>query len=623
MKACICTTPIRPEPTDFPPLGSMAIISSLKKINVTVDFYNIDYFRYSHNEIVNYFNSNRYDIIAISAVVSTAYAYTKYLSKLIRNVNPETTIIVGGNLAASAEILLRKCNVDYCVIGDGELIIQNLVSALAEEAVTDEKLESVKGISFIKKDNSFIFTGYGDKLPAELIETPDFSILEEDGSLPYFIHEAHEIHGGAEGIETPIKPSGKKSMVTTTTKGCVARCTFCHRWEKGYRARPVVKVIEHIEEMKTKYDVGHFDIGDENFGSNRELTRELVVELGKQNVTWTVGGVRVRTVNKKDLQLWKDNGCLAVYFGVESGSPTMLNIMDKNATLEENINALKWTFETNISTIIQLVVGMPGENDKTIYETIDFLKTVSTYMLNWSDKSPSELISVNYAQALPGTPLYEYARENGYIGTSIDDEEEYLIGISDTDAYAEDHFLNYTGLPLLKVLTWRPVILAELDAHYARRQIKEYSLLIIFKYYFRIVMVRFNRRIQTHEKLWNLIKTKKTKANSSSDAEKKEDIQKAGYFNIYTNFKFAPLLMNPWTKKIFYPITALLVAFWRGKSITHGISLIIEHIYWSVFIKKKTIEDVPPVSLRKSIKLQKRTGDKNEIDPMALIRLGR
>ena len=45
----------------------------------------------------------------ISAVVSTAYAYTKWITKLINHVSPLSIVIVGGNLAASAEILLRKC----------------------------------------------------------------------------------------------------------------------------------------------------------------------------------------------------------------------------------------------------------------------------------------------------------------------------------------------------------------------------------------------------------------------------------------------------------------------------------------------------------------------------------
>ena len=34
------------------------------------------------------------------------------------------------------------------------------------------------------------------------------------------------------------------------------------------------------------------------------------------------------------------------------------------------------------------------------------------------------------------------------------EEEKYLIDISDKDAYDNDHFLNFTQQPLLKVLTW-------------------------------------------------------------------------------------------------------------------------------------------------------------------------
>ena len=126
MKICVCTTPIRPYPTTFPPFGSMAIIQSLKKIGADASFLNIDYFRYGHTEIEAYFKKNQFDIVGISAVVSTAYAYTKYLSNLIRSVSPDTVIIVGGNLAASSEILLRKCDVDICVVGNGELTGQAL-----------------------------------------------------------------------------------------------------------------------------------------------------------------------------------------------------------------------------------------------------------------------------------------------------------------------------------------------------------------------------------------------------------------------------------------------------------------------------------------------------------------
>ena len=99
----------------------MFIIQSLRKIGKEVYFYNIDYFRPKHQDIVAYFGENQFDVVGLSAVVSTMYSYTKYLSNTIRTVSSNTTIVVGGNLAASAEILLRKCDVDFCVVGEGEL----------------------------------------------------------------------------------------------------------------------------------------------------------------------------------------------------------------------------------------------------------------------------------------------------------------------------------------------------------------------------------------------------------------------------------------------------------------------------------------------------------------------
>ena len=133
MKICILTTPIRPVPTNWPPLGSMAIIQSLRNDGHDVHFYNIDFHRPTHQQNLDYFNNNKFDAIGISAVVSTAYAYTKYISKLIRSSNPNTIIFLGGGMAASSNVLLRKTEVQYCVVGDGELIVKNLIRNLEQK----------------------------------------------------------------------------------------------------------------------------------------------------------------------------------------------------------------------------------------------------------------------------------------------------------------------------------------------------------------------------------------------------------------------------------------------------------------------------------------------------------
>lgn len=628
MNICICTTPIRPVPTTYPPFGSMAIIQSLRRIGEEVQFFNIDYFRYPHEAVRKYFEENQFDVVGISAVVSTAYAYTKYLSNLIRSASPDTVIIVGGNLAASAEILLRKTEVDYCVTGDGEIIIQDLIRVLREPPVNHDRLRAIKGICFLDDNGKFEFTGFGRKPDADEIEWPDYEILEADGSLPYFI--SGQIDDRFDGHDGPIKP-GDKLATVVMTKGCVARCTFCHRWEKGFRARPVDQVVEHIKHLKDRYHVRFVDVADENFGSDREIARELATRLHELGIVWRCAGVRTRTVTKESLLHWKANGCVSVVYGIESGSPTMLEVMEKNATLEENINALKWTHEATLGTVIQLVLGMPGETDKTIYETIDFLKKVARYQLFWATQAPSEMISINYAQALPGTPLYEWAREHGHIGSDVDREERYLIRISDTDAYNEDHFINYTGLPMLKVLMWRPLILAELDAYYLRQKgAPAISVWQVVQYYTKLVLDRVARRMRVPRPAimrasalgMSAAPAAPATANAGDDTKAYNYVTDSGYFNIHSNLKFAPLLLNGVTRVMFYPLLAIAIAFWRGHSPLHALQLIGEHLYWSLTRRFRKPLVLPERSLRKVVNITKLKGKPNE-DKMIPLRLGR
>jgi anaerobic magnesium-protoporphyrin IX monomethyl ester cyclase len=580
----------------------MSIIQSLREIEINAAFYNIDYFRYSHNEIEAYFAKQRFDVVGISAVVSTAYSYTKYLSKLIRRVSPETLIIVGGNLAASSEILLNKCEVDYCVIGDGEFIIRDLIPALKEKPLNHDRLTNIKGIAFLDERNNFCFTGFREKPSAEEIEIPDYNILIEDGSFDHYVPTPSQNKGS---YGEHIKP-GKRTATVITSKGCVARCTFCHRFEQGFRALPVKKLTEHLHYLMSNYNVGYIRVGDENFGSDRKVAWELAKIFGELGLKWEAAGVRTRTVSKESLKHWKDNGCQAVYYGIESGSPKMLKVMEKNLALEENINALKWTGEAELNTTIQLVIGMPGENDDSIFETLDFLKEVSPYIIKWKSEAPSQSISINYAQALPGTPLYECGRQQGLIGITIDAEEEYLIKISDIDAYSQDHFVNYTGLPLLKVLLWRHLLIGYLDAYYYPYQSggkSKFTLLEVTGFYAKLAI----------NKLYRLL-------GSGPSAYQ---IRDSGYFNLSHGIRHSALLLNPMTKIFFYPVVILSVF----NSFLKNPKFLMQHIVFdyirAIFRDNSSVQDKTDKSLRKIVTILPSALNTGMEDQMLPLRKGR
>ena len=599
MKICIVTTPIRPVPTNYPPFGSMAIIQSLRSIEQDVSFYNIDYHRYTHEQNLEYFKKNNFDAVGISAVVSTAYKYSKYLAHLIKKINPNTIVFLGGGMAASAEILHRKSKVDYCVVGDGEIIVKNLIKALEKNKVEDNDLEKIRGITFIDSKNTFKFTGYEHPLPAPLIESPDFKILEDDNCLDHFVNEM-----GSKAFYPDKKmDNSPKSTTVVVAKGCVARCTFCHRFEKGYRVSPIAKIIGHIKMLMEKYNVRFLRIGDENFGSYKDETYELVKEIGDLGLKWSASGVRAHTVDLEMLKFWKKNGCESVLFGIESGSTTMLKVMEKKISVEQNINALKYAYEADLATVVQLVIGMPGETDETIEETIDFLKKVMKYYPDSYKNKLSFLISINYAQALPGTPLYEYAREKKFVGKNIEEEEEYLISISDKDAYDNDHFINYTKQPLLKVYSWRHMINWKIFREHAKDNLK--------------------LDIPKHKVITGLItmifnKIFKTKLNSTLEKNMgkfKNDKTGEYYFNFTTEVRLVDglRLLLPWNK-LTYPFICLLIAYKESMNIKWFFKLIFEHILWN--FKKFDPSDLPKETLRKIVNI-------NDKDETVELRKGR
>lgn len=585
MKICIVTTPIRPIPTAFPPFGSMAIIQSLRNNGEEVHFHHIDYHRWNNEQNYEYFKKHQFDFVGISAVVSTAYAYTKYLAYLIKDINPKTTVIVGGGLVASANVLHRKSKIDYCVVGDGEIIVKNLVNAIKNKKTSDEDLLKIKGITFIDENDNLRFTGYEHPLPAPLLEDPDYSILEDDNSIDHYIAQR-----GGRTYDPEVNFTNGKTAVVIVAKGCVARCTFCHRFEKGYRVSPLEKIKNHLVMLKEKYGVGYISVGDENFGSYKDETAELAKIFGSLGFTWSVGGVRAHTVDLEMLKLWRANGCENVLYGIESGSPKMLKVMEKKISLDQNIAAIKATYEARLTTVMQFVIGMPGETDETIDETIDFIKKTMKYYPDPFRNKLNYQMSVNYAQSLPGTPLYEYARENGYLSKTIDGEEKYLIYISDKDAYDNDHFINFTKQPLLKVFSWRYKMEWEVWREHAKINLK--ISLPKLKVFIGLSKMIFNRLFKTNFKSKLENELDKFKAHNNK--------------NPYFNFQPAPRIVDglrllfSWNK-ISYPFLCILIAYRESSNLKWFFKMIFEHIIWN--FKDIDLSTLPSESLRKTVNI--------------------
>lgn len=139
--------------------------------------------------------------------------------------------------------------------------------------------------------------------------------------------------------------------------------------------------------------------------------------------------------------------------------------MEKHASLEDNLNAVRWTIQSGLSTVPQVVLGMPGETNSTVQETSEMVATCMTV-------APSQsisIVSMTRAQALPGSPLYEFVRSTGQIGQTLEEEEDYLLRVSDCDASDTKSALNFTQAPREVWLSWTLVLMATICHRYKLR----------------------------------------------------------------------------------------------------------------------------------------------------------
>ena len=477
IKSLFITIPYRDLPDTTPPLGALAVINSLRKAGYKdTFFYNIDVLRPSREDAIDYIVKHNPEILCISAPVSTGYEYCKFISLELKQRLPNVIILLGGNLAASAEILLQKTCVDFCVLGEGEKVCRQLFDKIAKGRPRKE-FSTIKGLAFFDGAR-FVSTGYADDLSKELIFDIDWDILDSASAnhhfplvkdtdrriKKYFLNNASGSLG-LDSIDNEKQLLNKSIAMFFCSKGCVTHCTFCHRFSKGIRIIPPDIVITRIKELIERFNVGVVFFGEECFGASHKWLKEFCELIKPLNVLWRVGGMRVSQVSPGIIKMMKEAGCRSVVYGMEAGSERILKVMEKRVSLIDNYNAVRWTVEAGLYTVPQLVIGMPGECPETIKETADFM----SYAMTLDRSQNPKTISINFALALPGTPLYEYGRSVGLIGATIEEEEQYLLSVSNRNAADGTTTINFTYYPRLMLLSYPRFIKSIVNYNYMKK----------------------------------------------------------------------------------------------------------------------------------------------------------
>ncbi len=332
------------------------------------------------------------NIIGVTAT-TLLYKSAMKLVNISKEVQPEATTILGGSHGTfwDENALREYPSLDMVVRREGEQTFMELVAKLQEKS----SLGSVSGLTFRAKDGS-------------IVRNNDRAFLEDLDSLPFPAHHLLPLES--------LKRMGKILFPLITSRGCVFWCDFCstvRMFGRGYRMRSPKNVVDEMQLVHDKYGVDQVTFYDDAFTVNRERVVKICEELHarKLRMTWDCG-TRVDMLDRELLKTMYDAGCIAVWLGVESGSEAMLGKMNKRIKLDQTRKAFKTATDVGLMTIVNTVLGFPGETEATAWDTIRFVKE-----LNPDD------VGFYVATPYPGTPMYDQVVKNGWL--RITDFDKY------------------------------------------------------------------------------------------------------------------------------------------------------------------------------------------------------
>lgn len=447
------------------PLGAMYIGSALKKKGYTVKILNIDTEAITENEIIERIKQIKPRFIGYSCMVGTSYKYIKNLSHKIKTAFPKNVQIFGGGLSSAADVVLRYTAVDIVVYGEGDVTIVELIGSLSNSDNFCD-LNAIRGI-YYKNGPQIVFTGTRPLiLDIDTIPYPAFDLLDMDRYLPDALSLIKCFTNRKLDKRIYDKNRNRKMMNIITSRGCIGSCGFCSRPDAGLRMNSLKYIFDLIEYCKDKFNVGFFSFGDECFAPTKKRNWDFINEYKRRNpdIMFRIAGLRVDSVDEEILRAYKEIGCFMINFGFESGSQKILNIIDKRVTVEQNRKVSLWTNKAGMYTPPQLILGMPGETNDTIRETINFLKSLDYYEKQYK---------FTYALPFPGSQLYNFAM----LTKAIEDEDEYLTSLGEIKGTQSFH-INLTDEQDCIVAEWRNKIGRETYDHYFYKKYRVTNRLI-------------------------------------------------------------------------------------------------------------------------------------------------
>lgn len=368
----------------FIPLSIGYLAAVLEKEGYSVDVIDCQLLQLTKQQLKKELNKLQPDIVGVTSTTLT-YNPACEVVKTAKETCPDSLTLMGGPhvTVLDEQTLNENPDVDIVVRGEGEqtlLEIADLVSKFDFKG-----LDKVAGITF-RKNN-------------KIVQTENRPFIQDLDELPYPAFHHFEVSN--------YRIFGKIYLPIISTRGCPFQCTFCSAFRmcgKRIRARSPKNFVDELEWLNDTYNPDAVIFYDDVFTLDKKRAFEICDEIKKRkmDLEWDCR-TRVDLVNKEILTKIRDTNCQRVFYGIESGSQTILNAMKKGTTVEQGEKAIKWAKEVGLFVDTSVIFGYPGETPEMVKETIDFIK-----------RTKPDAVYPFVANPYPGTQIRKEMERRGW-----------------------------------------------------------------------------------------------------------------------------------------------------------------------------------------------------------------
>jgi radical SAM superfamily enzyme YgiQ (UPF0313 family) len=332
---------------------------------------------------------------------------------LLNRAGRKFPIVVGGQMVSpTPEFSLEVTGADYGVVGEGEVILHNLVTALRE----GQDATTLKGL-VVNNGGNIIFNGPGPFIEDLSVLPPvPYELFPEREWLNigdwYAKHYPHQI----------LWRAGDKVINVHGGRGCPFKCNFCYHHSKP-RYRPISIMMDEANDALERFDGTMLYFSDDLVLSSPKRAEKLIdgIRTLDRKIEFSISS-RFDILSRMDDALvseMNDVGCRIMGLGAESGADRILKIIGKNCTANDILEGIEKLTRNNILPTVTFQLGQHTETEEEAEASIELMRKCVNV-------NPHMQFNFTITTPFPGSPLYDLLFQEGKLKSHREFYDRYF-----------------------------------------------------------------------------------------------------------------------------------------------------------------------------------------------------